>query len=280
MLGEAGDQGAYAREPRVVAGTLPSALPAGWRRAMQQTRSVLVALAIAAGLLGGLLHVWESPAQGERGATRPARLEALLGHAAPAPHGVNGAMPGAVSAADAGPLFAGRNTPDTGRLTILDVADPAHPVVLGDGLPVSGLVQRVVVSGGYAYVVEHRDGLRIVDLTDITAPRVIGESRTPAQATDVAVVGQRAYVAGGKDGLHILDVADPAHPAALGSWQTGDAAMAVMVAGRYAYVAAGAGGLSIVDVADPTAPYEVSRYRTNGFSWGVGLVVPYAYVTA
>jgi hypothetical protein len=60
------------------------------------------------------------------------------------------------------------------RLTILDVSDPASPVVLGKTAPWSAMVEDIAVHDAYAYVTLGSAGLRIVDVFDPTAPVEIG----------------------------------------------------------------------------------------------------------
>lgn len=65
------------------------------------------------------------------------------------------------------------------RLTILDISDPASPVVLGKAAPWPAVLKDITVHGTYAYVTLGSAGLRIVDvyaarlgLLSRTGPRV------------------------------------------------------------------------------------------------------------
>ena len=83
---------------------------------------------------------------------------------------------------------------------------------------VTGVASVVQVVGTMAYV-GSVDGLYIVDVSDPTAPKVVGVYPvTLGPVLGVAVEGQRAYVAWGVTssyygGLEIVDVSTPGAPA-------------------------------------------------------------------
>ncbi|NCF67533.1 MAG: hypothetical protein GWP61_16330, partial [Chloroflexi bacterium] len=167
------------------------------------------------------------------------------------------------------------------KLTILDIANPAHPVVMGKTLPLPNIVQDVVVTGNYAYVVGVEYTLRVIDIANPAAPFIIGSYDTPAPAYSlgVAVAGNYAYVADYYQGLRIIDVSNPAFPAEVGFYDTPGIAHDVTVRGSLAYVAGGF-GLSIIDVSTPATPIEAGFYDTPSSAHGVAVAGNYAYITA
>jgi hypothetical protein len=112
----------------------------------------------------------------------------------------------------------------------------------------------VDVVGSYVYGAAGGD-LRIVDVSNPTAPSEVGFYDMPGDAWSVAegvaVAGDYAYIAAGGD-LRIVDVSNPAVPTEVGFYDTPEA-RGVTVAGDYAYVAAGYGGLLILRLAPLTA---------------------------
>ena len=66
------------------------------------------------------------------------------------------------------------------------------------------LARGVYVSGSYAYVADGWDGLRIIDVSNPTAPNEVGFYDTGHEAIGVYVSGSYAYVADGWDGLYII----------------------------------------------------------------------------
>jgi len=138
----------------------------------------------------------------------------------------------------------------------------------------------VAVVGSTVYVAAYYCGLRIVDVSDPTAPTEVGAYDTPVDARGVAVVGSTAYIADGDWGLHIVDVSDPTSPRQLGFYDdTPGYARGVAVVGSTAYIADGDWGLHIVDVSDPTSPRQLGFYDdTPGYARGVAVVGSTAYI--
>lgn len=137
-------------------------------------------------------------------------------------------------------------------LLIFDVTDPVKPIPLGR-CPTSG-AGGVVVVGSTAYLATVDLGLLIVDVSNPSAPAVIGSYAMMAGA--VAVAAGRAYVAD-PVGIHILDVSVPSAPRRIGS--IAQQASRLIVKGETAYVIAGS-ALLIYDVSDPSRPVLLSTW--------------------
>lgn len=115
-------------------------------------------------------------------------------------------------------------------ITLLDLADPAHPRVITrftEGLEAG--VHNVWIEGTFVYAVANRDGLRIIDIANPAAPHTV------------------ASYYGGSSFLHDVSVRDGL--AFLSHW---DAGLIILDVGHGI-----AGG-------SPTAPREVSRIATDG----------------
>lgn len=95
-------------------------------------------------------------------------------------------------------------------LEIWDVSESSSPWRVG-WLNLSGVVEDIVVSGSFVYVVNW-DGLCVVDVSIPSHPRKIGFCSTPGWAKGVAVSGKYAYVADDYEGLRIIDASIPSDP--------------------------------------------------------------------
>jgi hypothetical protein len=60
--------------------------------------------------------------------------------------------------------------------------------------------------GNYAYVADHKEGLRIISVADKANPTEVGFFDTPGRAVAVHVAGSYAYVADLDGGLVILHI--------------------------------------------------------------------------
>ena len=89
-----------------------------------------------------------------------------------------------------------------------------------------GYITDVHVDGSLAFVVGHRSGLKVVDVSNPLQPTEIGQHEMPGQPHGVYALNQRAYVVSldttkgdNVGGLTIFDVSNPAAPKRLGFQQ-------------------------------------------------------------
>jgi|GEM_PF-2750047 len=134
------------------------------------------------------------------------------------------------------------------------------------------LGKDLAIVGRFAYVAAGEGGVRVVDVSDPTAPVEVGAFREIPLAPRLAVSGDYAYVADRDGNIWVLDMANPAHPAKMGcyalteplasDWTSGNAfpIQDMVISGGYLYVAAEGAGLYVLDLADPAAPTLASRY--------------------
>jgi hypothetical protein len=173
-------------------------------------------------------------------------------------------------------------------VTILDIADPHHPVFVTQAVFLPSAGTDIVVANGLAYVTvdsEGQDradtGLWVLDVTDPLSPtwKVHCELGRPQ---GVAVAGDYAYVADYSAGLRMIDLSIPGHvDCAKGQGKTDGRAYGVAVTGTYAYVADGEKGLQIIDVSSPptlTVKAGCNDQPKFGLAYDVAVSGNYAYV--
>ena len=144
---------------------------------------------------------------------------------------------------------------------VLDVTNPASPIERGR-LPMPGLVEGIAVANGKAYVACRRSGLYVLNVSDPTAPAIIGFYNTNG-AFGVALDGSIAYLGDGGTGLRLFDISDPTAPKLISTLDTPGSAERVKIGTfsnrKCAVVADGWGGaVRIIDVTTPSAPIEIS----------------------
>jgi len=71
-----------------------------------------------------------------------------------------------------------------------------------------GMINAAFIRNGIAYLAAYNNGLIIVDVTDLSNPKVIGRHFDGGHSIDVVVVGDIAYVADREDGLEIIKIMD------------------------------------------------------------------------
>jgi hypothetical protein len=142
------------------------------------------------------------------------------------------------------------------NLQILDVSSPSAPILVGS-VGTGDTPSSVAVAGRYAYVANqgYRAGtnyangtLKVLDVSNPSAPISVGSVGTGSDPSSIAVAGRYAYVVNwGSGTLQLFDVSNPSAPVSVGSVGTGSDPMSVAVAGRYAYVVGGS-GLQVFDL--------------------------------
>jgi hypothetical protein len=165
-------------------------------------------------------------------------------------------------------------------LSIVNVANPAAPVVLGTTNP-AFYAERIAVSGTLAVLSSNSLGLKVVDVANPSVPRVVASLAGTMRG--VAMAGSYAYViqviAGNpaRTDLVVLDLRTPATPRVAGR-VTVAATTEIRVVGTTAYLPARAAGLQIVDVANPAAPRIVATLDTPSNAAGVAVANGRAWV--
>lgn len=181
--------------------------------------------------------------------------------------------------------------------TILEVTDPATPVVVGeipgpddpnvatwqvqvaDDLLVHGIQHRPPPWGGDPSQATD-EGIHIWNVSDPTSPSFVSAYRFGAGGTHRNLYTGGRYVHAtasfpGMDGYAyaILDIEDPQHPREVGRWFMPEQFTAggatsernpslhgpAWVVGDRAYLPYGGGGLVLLDISDPASPQMVTR---------------------
>lgn len=148
------------------------------------------------------------------------------------------------------------------RLYTIDIATKTAPFVVVSKV-FSTYLNDVDVSGNYAYLANHDNGLRVIDISVPSSLSEVGFLDSPTASRGVTVIGDLVYLAEG-DGLRIVDVSDPASPSLLSFFHTSANAEKCVVYSGYAYIATHNTGIVMVNVQNPSAPILVDIYDTAG----------------
>jgi hypothetical protein len=141
-------------------------------------------------------------------------------------------------------------------LVVVDLDDPLKPRHAAT-VPLSG-ARASALQFRYLWVVDS-EGLRLLDVTRLDAPRMVPGATVPlADARKLYLARTYAYVAGGREGLVIVDITRPEAPSVyrretLGGKMTDveDVVVASTNASLFAYVADGRAGLKVLQLTSP-----------------------------
>jgi hypothetical protein len=208
---------------------------------------------------GSWLYVQSGPGIAALNITRP-YTPTLTGKTTP--------LPGTLRALKIGGRYAYAAL-DTGGLGIIDLINPAQPVVQS----ILSFPQRVLgllVDGAYLYMATDQN-LQILDLTQPTKPQPIANLALSADGPMIMRSG-RIYMATGCNGLSVVNVNTPTSPALMGTMPLPGCVQDVTanLPGTYVYTALGGGTQNGLQVIDFTAPFSPTLAYTDPLSITVG----------
>ncbi|MCX6639367.1 MAG: T9SS type A sorting domain-containing protein [bacterium] len=163
-------------------------------------------------------------------------------------------------------------------MKIVNVANPRHPFVVGSCPPgPGGATFGVAVCDSIAYMANYDNGLYIADVTDPSAPNLLGTYSANGYASNVVISSPYAYIADGNYGLRIVDVSNPALPFIVSrcSSMPGQCRN-VAISGNYVYTV-NTTSMRVIDVSNPALPINVGSCTTS-YSYGVAAVGTMVYV--
>jgi hypothetical protein len=144
-------------------------------------------------------------------------------------------------------------------LVVVDLDNPLAPKITATiGAPSLNDPRGIAVQFRYAFIVD-RDGLKVLDVTDLAQPKPIPAAVVPlADARNIYVARTYAYVSAGKHGLALIDVERPEAPK-LDEFFTADGQLndvndvkiGMVVGSAFAFVADGKNGLRVLQILSP-----------------------------
>ena len=168
-------------------------------------------------------------------------------------------------------------------LVVIDVSNPANPVVVGtttSGLSGAG---ELSVQGNYAYVINgSADSIQVFNISNPAAPVNIGSVSTGANpAISLNVQGNYLYsVSYGNNNLQVFNISNPAAPVSVGSTSV-TTPWSITVQGIYAYVVtSGTNLLQVINVSNPAAPFVENFIGVDPGPYSVYIQGSYAYVAS
>jgi hypothetical protein len=144
-------------------------------------------------------------------------------------------------------------------LVVVDLDNPLAPRITATiGAPILNDPRGIAVQFRYAFVVD-RDGLKVLDVTDLAQPKPVSSAVVPLEdARNIYVARTYAYVSAGKQGLAIVDVEKPDAPkldqffTAEGQLNdANDVKIGMVAASAFAFVADGKNGLRVLQILSP-----------------------------
>jgi hypothetical protein len=145
------------------------------------------------------------------------------------------------------------------NIVVVDLDNPLAPKITATiGTPFLNDPRAVSVQFRYAFVVD-RDGLKVLDVTDLAQPKAIDSAKVSIDdARNIYVARTYAYVAAGKNGIAIVDVENPESPKLDQTYNAegklndvNDVKIGMVAASAFAFVADGRNGVRVLQILSP-----------------------------
>lgn len=105
---------------------------------------------------------------------------------------------------------------------------------------------EVAFDQGIAYVADGAGGLRVIDVSDFTAPSQLAQIPSASGVTGLSLGDNVVYLAEGNAGVRAIDVSDPANPVVDAQLGTSASAAGIFSFAHHHYVGGSSGGLRTV----------------------------------
>jgi len=184
-------------------------------------------------------------------------------------------------------------------LSVIDITDKAKPIVVGSS-STSGWAQNFYIEGDFAYLpFEEYDssgnstggGFQIIDITDKSAPVVMGTFESEDAIAGISVVDNYIYAIYNiweemeensrrltGSGIKIIDMTDKANLTVVGEFDGGSSGISsIYTEGDYAYIFAG-GNFVILDITDRKNPTTKGGLSVSGWAQNFCIEGDFAYL--
>ncbi len=109
----------------------------------------------------------------------------------------------------------------------------------------------------FLYVADDTDGLKVFDISTVTAPIQIGEYDTDGRSEEIQKSGNIVYIGDYQEGIQLIDVTTKANPVEIGSFDTRGETSGIAANGSYVYTVEQEKGLRVFDISNIHNPAEI-----------------------
>jgi hypothetical protein len=152
-------------------------------------------------------------------------------------------------------------------LKIYNVSNPENPALIGRIQDSYTFAHAMVIDEdqGLAYIADFDDSLEVVDISDLTAPVIIGrydnQMGNRGGTTDISVDGNYIFLASQYGGLEIIEVSDPNNPVEVGIYFTGSRINSVSaIKDSLTCINEVSNGFKILDTSNPSNIIVLDHY--------------------
>ncbi|MFX1512756.1 MAG: LVIVD repeat-containing protein, partial [Promethearchaeota archaeon] len=123
-----------------------------------------------------------------------------------------------------------------------------------------GKVVTFQIMGDICYLADWFDGLEIIDISDPTSPKELGQYSTK-YARGIQIADNVCFLSCNANGLLVLDISDPANPIKIGEYFDGGAAHGLIIKGDIGYLANWGNGIVILNLTNPYNLVKIGQFN-------------------
>ncbi len=122
----------------------------------------------------------------------------------------------------------------------------------------------IAIKGDYAYIADTHDGLLVVDVSDLSSPKLVGQYSTMLGGPpEIDVDGNYAYIAQGNS-MKIIDISNPSSPYLKSEYDFSGWSKHLVGKDRFVYMREKVGSFDIIDVSQPNNPIKKETISRSG----------------
>ena len=164
-------------------------------------------------------------------------------------------------------------------VSIYNVEDPANPQEIGC-VTTSGCILDMDFHEGYAYIVDDKEGLLILDVRNPERCVSLGNYQNyGGEIRSFTVHGQHALATVEDQGLKIFDISNPTEIKEVAALDQPSRIHGLRIVGEYAFLSNLNGGLHVLDLQDPAKPRQIAFTDVSGRPRTMGVADGYVYLT-
>jgi len=149
-------------------------------------------------------------------------------------------------------------------LYAFDISNPSQPRLAGS-YPCQYSLQRLDVTGNYAYLVVNNRGMMILDISSPVNIFYVGGFHN-SHINDIVVEGNYAYIGSYEPNIIIVDISNPSQPVLFSSYDFDDVQI-IEKSGNYLFGALADHRLAIFDISNPALPALTGLHDNFGFTY-------------
>lgn len=140
-------------------------------------------------------------------------------------------------------------------------------------------IYEILVRDHIAYLANGECGLALVNIENLSTPKLIAAIDTPGCASGICIVDNLIYIADRTGGLQIVEFQYPSHLEMIGSISTRGEAEKIEIQGQYAYIADDNNSLQVIRISESAKPQLIATTDIHGCGIDIELKNQVAYVT-